>query len=77
MHTPNTTPKAGMPRMGVWPSPAQANPHRPASHSNLTPTQNKAQARPPIIPPITKGKDAVLYSNVGSTDPMDIMSRMD
>lgn len=78
----NTTPKPTMPRMGVWPTKAPlgnnttptANRAQSQSH---TQTQLQAQPRPPIIPPITKGKDAVLYSNVGSTDPMDIMSRMD
>lgn len=74
-NTTNTTPKATMPRMGVWPSKPTTLNTTPLA--NRTPQQQQQQPRQPIIPPITKGKDAVLYSNVGSTDPMDIMSRMD
>lgn len=75
----NTTPKA-MPRMGVWPTKTlPSDQSTPTANRTQTQSQSQsqAQARQPIIPPITKGKDAVLYSNVGSTDPMDIMSRMD
>ena len=75
----NTTPKA-MPRMGVWPTKTPlSNQSTPTANRTQSQgqSQSQSQARPPMIPPITKGKDAVLYTNVGSTDPMDIMSRMD
>ncbi|ODN79750.1 hypothetical protein L202_03663 [Cryptococcus amylolentus CBS 6039] len=72
----------GPPRMGTWPAQRPANgvsvPNpRPNGHPHPPP---RPQARPPPQPqpqPVTKGRDAVLFSAVGSEDPMDIMSRMD
>jgi len=60
--------------MGVWPSkPNSAAPSKlnPALNSTVKPTP--APPRPDAL----TGADAVLYTNLGSSDPMDIMARME
>ena len=75
-------PGMGMPRMGVWPSkPNTGNGTNPNPNSRLNPNINKAmgqpQAQPAPRPEVGTGANAVLYTNLGSSDPMDIMARME
>jgi hypothetical protein len=61
--------------MGVWPSKPNS-----AAPSKLNPALNSAAPRPAPAPPradALTGADAVLYTNLGSSDPMDIMARME
>jgi transcription factor SFP1 len=69
----NSQNKPGMPRMGVWPSKPNA-----AAPSKLNPALNAPKPTPaPPRPDALTGADAVLYTNLGSSDPMDIMARME
>jgi hypothetical protein len=71
----NNQNKPGMPRMGVWPSKPNS-----AAPSKLNPALNSTAPRPAPAPPradALTGADAVLYTNLGSSDPMDIMARME
>ncbi|WVQ81804.1 hypothetical protein IAT38_003931 [Cryptococcus sp. DSM 104549] len=79
-------PGHAMPRMGTWPAQQRPNGAGPGANGQggggvgpqrgHVPQQQKAAPKPPQPQPVTKGRDAVLFSAVGE-DPMDIMSRMD
>jgi hypothetical protein len=70
-----------MPRMGVWPSKPTTGSNMGTNQntsSKLNPNINKPIGQPaPPRPEVGKGANAVLYTNLGSSDPMDIMARME
>ncbi|WWC89445.1 uncharacterized protein L201_004369 [Kwoniella dendrophila CBS 6074] len=65
----------GLPRMGNWPAQrtVNGNNHGPIRPGQGLPIKSIPQPQPP---PITKGRDAVLFAAVGE-DPMDVIGRMD
>ncbi|WWC94055.1 hypothetical protein V866_000893 [Kwoniella sp. B9012] len=72
----------GLPRMGTWPAQRTVNGNATAQRP---PQQQQQQQGIPVKtqpkpqpPPITKGRDAVLFAAVGGgEDPMDVIGRMD